>query len=299
MQIFHHFNCSWWNWQLTKMGPKNSFQLLIERNGTRSWSQLHGAAMEMRTAYPAMTKEENCRHKDALFVYVIMVSWQRSSYANHNGTFFQILALTTNPTLEHSDSVSRSKCCEHKFHTSCYKQWLMGCDGKNLSCPYCRCGILRRPIILKNQTPSANAESRSPFTWLFDIFYFTWIFVLLGLLGGYSKKWLFWYDLGFWRMNQCADLIRYTYYWGWDCQRRWIKKTLLGWTCTCLYEKEVVCESYVVGAEKRRRTISQLSAIAARLLFWYTQTLKVVQWLIRVQVHYGTYFQQGIHLFII
>lgn len=71
---------------------------------------------------------------------------------------------------EQNDSISRSKCCEHKFHTSCYKQWLMkGNNGQKLSCPYCRCAIFRRPSLLKGtQATNTNSENRSLYMWLFE-----------------------------------------------------------------------------------------------------------------------------------
>lgn len=73
---------------------------------------------------------------------------------------------------EQNDSVSRSKYCEHKFHTSCYKQWFMKDNGKHLTCPYCRCEIFRRPsLLLKESQATTNRNSQnasSPYMWLLE-----------------------------------------------------------------------------------------------------------------------------------
>lgn len=42
---------------------------------------------------------------------------------------------------EENDSISKSKYCDHNFHTQCYKKWLLSCNRESLSCPYCRCRI--------------------------------------------------------------------------------------------------------------------------------------------------------------
>ena len=44
--------------------------------------------------------------------------------------------------VEENDSVSKSKFCEHEFHTSCYKEWLTG--SHTSTCPYCRRDIFKR-----------------------------------------------------------------------------------------------------------------------------------------------------------
>lgn len=43
---------------------------------------------------------------------------------------------------DENDSISKSRYCDHQFHTMCYKKWLLSCSSRNtLSCPYCRCHI--------------------------------------------------------------------------------------------------------------------------------------------------------------
>lgn len=49
-------------------------------------------------------------------------------------------------TYEENDSVSKSKFCEHVFHTECYKEWL---SGLQKTCPYCRCSVLDESTKLK------------------------------------------------------------------------------------------------------------------------------------------------------
>ncbi len=49
-------------------------------------------------------------------------------------------------TAEENDSVSKSKFCEHVFHTECYKEWL---SGLQKTCPYCRCSVLDESTKLK------------------------------------------------------------------------------------------------------------------------------------------------------
>jgi len=76
-----------------------------------------------------------------------------------NLLFFQpYIALTCNDSLiitifcmiELDESISRSKECQHEFHTACYKQWLIQQEGNRQSCPYCRCDVFNSQAALSS-----------------------------------------------------------------------------------------------------------------------------------------------------
>lgn len=60
----------------------------------------------------------------------------------HEDTLERIQCAICLNDFEENDSVSKSKFCEHEFHTSCYKEWLAG--SHTSTCPYCRRDIFKR-----------------------------------------------------------------------------------------------------------------------------------------------------------
>jgi len=61
---------------------------------------------------------------------------------------------------ELNESISRSKSCQHTFHTSCYKQWLA--RDRHRSCPYCRCDIFKHAAkTIKGSIPKNHDSSNA------------------------------------------------------------------------------------------------------------------------------------------